>query len=578
MGSADRTFQIARPTMTLPVDNPPWLGAAIGAAGDVAYDLDLATDQLVLAGPWQRLFGPGMTVPTGEAFNARINPEDLPGRLGALADHIAGRAGYDGEYRLRDSLGQVHWVHDRAQCLRDAEGRAQRLCGVLRTITERREDAIRRAQGAGYDDLTGHFSRARLIETMEFVIAQAKRHETGGALMAVGIDGLAAIEDAQGEEAADRLVIDAGRRLDACLRATDMIARLSHDTFGVLLSHCDQAQLLAAAARIRSALMGLAAGAGLAPGAVARDPAAAIGVSVGGVCFPSDARNASSAIARAESALATVRRLGGAGGGFRLFQPSQRDRSEEAEAVVMAKRLHDAMRESRLAFAYQPIVSADTLAATHHECLLRVDDGDGAASAAPGTIAAIERLGDIPAIDRKTLDMALAVLERHPVASLSVNLSGLTVTNRAWLRSLNARLRFNPDLARRLMIEITETAAMRDIEDSARFIAQMRALGVRVALDDFGAGFTSFRHLKALAVDVVKIDSSFVAGVAENVDSQLFIKSLTAVAHGLGLKSVAEGVATPADEAFLRGQGVSYFQGNRYGAPTATPGWMTATV
>jgi len=562
--------------MTLPVDNPPWLAAAIAAAGDIAYDLDLATDQLVLAGPWQRLFGPGMTVPTGEAFNARINPEDLPGRLGALADHIAGRAaGYDCEYRLRDSLGQVHWVHDRAQCLRDAAGRAQRLSGMLRTITERREDAIRRAQGAGYDDLTGHFSRARLTETMEFVIAQAKRHQTGGALMAVGIDGLPAIEDSLGEEAADRLVIDAGRRLDACLRATDMIARLSHDTFGVLLSHCDQAQLLAAAARIRSALGGLAAGANLASVPAGRNPAAAIGVSVGGVCFPADARNATSAIARAESALVVARRQAS---GFRLFQPSQRDRSEEAEAVVMAKRLHDAMRESRLAFAYQPIVRADTLAPVHHECLLRVDDGDGAHHTAPGTIAAIERLGDIPAIDRKTLDMALAVLERHQAASLSVNLSGLTVTNRAWLRSLNARLRFNPDLAKRLMIEITETAAMRDIEESARFIAQMRDLGVRVALDDFGAGFTSFRHLKALAVDVVKIDSSFVAGVAENIDSQLFIKSLTAVAHGLGLQSVAEGVATPEDEAFLRGQGVGYFQGNRYGAPTATPDWMTATV
>jgi EAL domain-containing protein (putative c-di-GMP-specific phosphodiesterase class I) len=137
-------------------------------------------------------------------------------------------------------------------------------------------------------------------------------------------------------------------------------------------------------------------------------------------------------------------------------------------------------------------------------------------------------------------------------------------------------MRFNPDLAKRLMIEITETAAMRDIEESARFIAQMRELGVRVALDDFGAGFTSFRHLKALAVDVVKIDSSFVAGVADNIDSQLFIKSLTAVAHGLGLQSVAEGVATAEDEAFLRGQGVSYFQGNRYGAPTATPDWMAA--
>jgi len=205
---------------------------------------------------------------------------------------------------------------------------------------------------------------------------------------------------------------------------------------------------------------------------------------------------------------------------------------------------------------------------------LRLDQGDGGPTNAPGIIAAVERLGDIPAIDRKTLEMAIATLERHPAISLSVNLSGLTVNNRAWLRILNARLRHEPALARRLVVEITETAAMRDIEESSRFIAQVRELGVRVALDDFGAGFTSFRHLKALAVDVVKIDSSFVAGVAGNADSQLFIQSMASVAHGLGLSSVAEGPTSAGDEAFLRAHGVAYFQGNRYGPATVDPAWM----
>ncbi|MCC6470943.1 MAG: GGDEF and EAL domain-containing protein [Alphaproteobacteria bacterium] len=545
-------------------DPPPWIAAAIGAAGDIAYELDLATDRLTLGGAVEALLGPGASAPTGEAFQTRINPEDLPDRLRALADHVAGQGDYNCEYRLRDALGRVHWVHDRGACTRDAAGRALRLIGILRPVTERRQDAARRAQHFGYDDLTGHFSRNRLAEALEFAIAHAKRHETLGGLMAVGIDGLAAIEDAAGDEAADRLVIEVGRRLDSCLRATDMIARIGGDAFGVLLTPCDSRQLAPTAQRIRAAI-------------TAPDPASQLdpprSVAIGAVAFPGNARSAADALTRAEEALATARRTDS---GFAVFQPTEAERDAEEAAIAVAGRLHRALRNGGLMFAYQPVVRADTLEPVYYECLLRLDQGDGGATNAPGIIAAVERLGDIPAIDRKTLEMAITTLERHPPVALSVNLSGLTVNNRAWLRSLNARLRHAPAVARRLTVEITETAAMRDIEESARFIGQVRELGVRVALDDFGAGFTSFRHLKALAVDVVKIDSSFVAGVAQNVDSQLFIQSLAAVAHGLGLASVAEGPASAADEAFLRAHGVEYFQGHRYGPPTIAPSWMRA--
>jgi EAL domain-containing protein (putative c-di-GMP-specific phosphodiesterase class I) len=331
----------------------------------------------------------------------------------------------------------------------------------------------------------------------------------------------------------------------------------------VLLSVCDPQQLAPTAARIRAAVAGLTADM---PGA----PGLRVSVSIGAVAFPGDARSAADALARAEEALAEARRRHV---GIVVFQPTENERAEERRAIAIADRLHRALRDGGLLFAYQPIVRADTLEPAYHECLLRLDHGDGAPASAPAIIAAVERLGDIPAIDRKTLEMAIATLERHPAIALSVNLSGLTVNNRAWLRTLNARLRLEPELARRLVVEITETAAMRDIEESSRFIAQIRELGVRVALDDFGAGFTSFRHLKALAVDVVKIDSSFVAGVADNTDSQLFIQSLASVAHGLGLSSVAEGPASEADEAFLRRHGIGYFQGNRYGAPRTRPDW-----
>ena len=543
---------------------PPWLAAAIAAAGDLPYEWDLDSDRLSFAGRADVLFGAGVKAITGDQFAGRINPEDLPVRLRVLAEHMAGRANFDCEYRLRDAAGQVHWVHDRGACRRDADGRARTLSGVLRLVTQRKRNEALELRRHAFDELTGHFSRSRLAEALEHAIAHAKRHGGQSGFLAVGIDGLIAVEDARGPDAADRAIVEAGRHLDASLRATDVVGRLAGDTFGVLLTPCPPEQLRPTAEMVLARLAALTS-------AIAGAPERQLAASVGAVALPSDARTAPEAMARAEAALAEARRQGR--GRYAAFALSDAEREEERRSLAAAERMHRALREGGLSFAYQPIVRAETLEPAYHECLLRLSEAGGKPTSEPGMIVAAERLGDIPALDRKTLDMAIDVLELHHAVTLSVNLSGLTVSNRAWLRALNARLRLRPDLALRLVVEITETAAMRDIEESARFIAQVRDLGVRVALDDFGAGFTSFRHLKALAVDIVKIDSSFCSGVAENADNQLFLRSLGTVARGFALTCVAEGPASEADEAFLRGEGVQYFQGNRYGAPTTTPPW-----
>ncbi len=116
-------------------------------------------------------------------------------------------------------------------------------------------------------------------------------------------------------------------------------------------------------------------------------------------------------------------------------------------------------------------------------------------------------------------------MRRRLAPKLAINISGLTASDRGWLRTLTAMVKNRPDVARRLTIEITETVALQDIDETARFVGAIRELGCSVALDDFGAGYTSFRNLKALTVDCVKIDGSFVCGLAENVDNQLFIRT-----------------------------------------------------
>jgi EAL domain-containing protein (putative c-di-GMP-specific phosphodiesterase class I) len=157
---------------------------------------------------------------------------------------------------------------------------------------------------------------------------------------------------------------------------------------------------------------------------------------------------------------------------------------------------------------------------------------------------------------------------------LGFNVSGLTAGDRPWLRLLISQLRNRPDLGRRLVVEITETAALYDVEETARFVDTLRDTGCRVALDDFGAGHTSLRHLQSLSVDTVKIDGSFVRDLAERPENQVFLRHLVGLTKSFGLSTVAECVENAADAALLRAEGIDYLQGFFFGAPTTEREWL----
>ena len=185
----------------------------------------------------------------------------------------------------------------------------------------------------------------------------------------------------------------------------------------------------------------------------------------------------------------------------------------------------------------------------------------------------VEQLGYIRLIDRHILDKVIAEALAHPGITLGFNVSALTAADRPWLRALTAQLRAHPELAGRLIVEITETAALYDIEESARFVAALRRAGCRIALDDFGAGHTSLQHLQNLAVDTVKIDRSFIRNIATSPESHIFLRHLLGLAKSFGFTTVAEGVETAEEAEILRREGVDYFQGYYFGAATGEPPW-----
>jgi EAL domain-containing protein (putative c-di-GMP-specific phosphodiesterase class I) len=245
--------------------------------------------------------------------------------------------------------------------------------------------------------------------------------------------------------------------------------------------------------------------------------------------------------------------------------------------MAVGERVQRALKEDRLLFAFQPVVNSGSGDVDYYECLLRLREEGGTIVAAGRFVPMIEQLGFIRSIDRFVLEQAVEELEAAPGFNLGFNISGLTAADQPWLRALVKLLASKPDIAARIVIEITETAALRDLEESARFVKTLHDLGCRVALDDFGAGFTSLRHLQALGVDTVKIDGSFVRNLVDQPDNQTFLRHILGLVRGLGLKTVAECVETAQEAMILKQQGVDFLQGYYFGRPEVERRWA-ATV
>ncbi|WP_119461460.1 bifunctional diguanylate cyclase/phosphodiesterase [Rhodospirillaceae bacterium SYSU D60014] len=547
-----------------------WVRGAIEASGDLVYEWDLVGNSILWAGHPTGIFGAVAiaALSTSDRFNKRIHPEDLPVRLKALSDHLSEGAPYDCEYRVRTGSGSYSWVNDRGQARFSAAGTPERLIGSLRLITARKQNEVRLERLANFDELTGHLNKIRLRDALEHALASCHRFNLTGGLLVVGLDKLAMINNAFGYQAGDAALIAVGQRLDRCLRTTDIVGRIDADRFGIVIGQSSADQLARAAERILQAMREQPI--------ETPDGKIDVTVSIGGILVPQSSSTSYDAIAKAETALKEAKVAGR--DCFVLYQTSDHQDRLHRRSLDIGAQVQQAIRDDRLLFAFQPVVKGCNRQAAFYECLLRMrGEGDEPGKdliPASAFVPVMEQLGLVRRMDRHVLDLAVRELHESRDVTLAINISGITATDQAWLRALIALLKGKPEIASRLIVEITETTALHDIDESARFVTAVRDLGCRVAVDDFGAGFTSFRHLKALAVDIVKLDGSFVRNLAENVNNQLFIRNMLGVADAFNLETVAECVETESEVAFLLGEGVQYLQGYYFGRPDTQRPWL----
>ena len=219
------------------------------------------------------------------------------------------------------------------------------------------------------------------------------------------------------------------------------------------------------------------------------------------------------------------------------------------------------------------MVEAATRQPAFYECLMRIRRADGTLAPASEVIPIAERLGLVRLLDHRVLELLVSEMAAVPDLRASVNVSPVSTTDPDWWSALGALLRANGDVAERLIVEITESAAIHDIDDTRGFVSRVKDLGCQIAIDDFGSGYTSFRNLRKLGVDILKIDGAFVQNMMRSDDDRSVVHALVSLAKQLGLRVIAEWVQDEAAAKLLASWGCDYLQGELIGLATVDRPW-----
>ncbi len=553
------------------------LKQALKAAGEAAYRWNIQTDEILWSANAPDVLG--CTIPavaTGKQFASLLDVENVTTRYETVMNSKARDDGrgvpFQIEYLFR-SLGRNNaesiWLEDAGRWQAGLDGIPKTVFGTLRRVDERhRQDQHLNFLG-NCDPLTGMMNRGRMTEVLGEAIAVAKKSDGSCAFAIASVNNLPIVNEAYGFEVADEVITAAGRRLRQAMRNGDGIARYSGGKFGIILNDCSKEELNIAMHRYLSVIRDNVI-------ETAHGPVWAT-LSIGAIEVPKHASDPNMATSRAEEALNEARKL--PSDDFVVYQPSERRKAERQLNARCATEIVKCLKEDRFKLAFQPIFDAKTGQPALHEALLRMQESPTSELiAASHLIPIAERLGLVRLVDRAVMQLIVQTLHTYPQAKLSMNVSAATATDPHWYEQLLDVIRANDKTASRLTVEITETVALNDLQSTRNFVDQLRNAGCSVAIDDFGAGYTSFRNLRELPVNMLKLDGSFCRDLANNADNQYMVRSLIDLSAKFNLKTVAEWVESTQEVDLLREWGIDYLQGNFLGQASIVPPWGDAQM
>jgi diguanylate cyclase (GGDEF)-like protein len=547
---------IDRPALT---SGAPDAAQILASIGEVAYEWHLDSDVL----SWGDNVGDVLlikdrgAIATGRSFAQFLDTENAQVRFDVIMKSDKRDEGHGVAYQIQycirpdPSSDTRLWVEDTGRWFAGADGKPVRAHGLLRVITERYEHERKLTYLARRDGLTGELNRHHLTEVLGDTIDEAIRFRSSCGFMLVAIDNLGRINESLGFDVADQVIAAVAKRLHTRMRGKDTLGRYSGNKFGLVLRDCTPDDLAVAAERmlsgVREEMVPTSAG------------PIAVTVTISGLNAPRHARGIAEVLSRVQETLDIAKRR--RRGSFLAYQPSIERDAMRRETVRATDEIVAALNERRIFLAYETIVTAKDRTPAFFECLMRIRRADGSLIAANDVIPVAERLGLVRLLDHRVLELVVDEMVATPALRASFNVSAASTTDPDWWSGLSSLLRAHSGVAERLIVEMTESAAIQDIDETRGFVERVKDLGCRIAIDDFGAGYTSFRNLRKLGVDIVKIDGAFVHDMMRSEDDSAFVRTLIDLARRLKLTTVAEWVQDEAAAGTLQAWGCDYLQG-----------------
>jgi diguanylate cyclase (GGDEF)-like protein len=435
---------------------------------------------------------------------------------------------------------------------------AQALTNRMELLQHGREEAESRLIWlADHDPLTQLYNRRRFSEDFERILDQSRRYEQTGAVLFLDLDQFKDVNDLSGHLVGDVMLQRVAEQLSRLIRPSDTLARVGGDEFALILPESRAQDAQACAQRIQAAVRSIQVR--------DRERVHRVTVSIGIALFPDQGQDPQELLANADIAMFQAKEKGA--GRLHLFSLDDRAREQVDARLTWRDKIGEGLRDDRFVLHFQPIVTLATGSIHHWEALLRLRDLQGKLIYPDRFIPVAEKTGQIQAIDHWVLAHAIQCLGREPSLRLGINLSGRAMDDPALPLEIERLLGEHRVEPTRLILEVTETAAVSSLVKATELMKAVQRLGCGFVLDDFGTGYASYAYLRRLPVDEVKIDGAFIRDLANNREDRIFVKAITDMAHGMGKGVTAEYVETEAIYEILAELGVDYAQGYFLGRP-----------